>query len=590
MKQRAWISAMGCVWGRVGCAIGLCASVASAQEPPTEPPSEPAPPPPAPAQPPPLLSDEAWAELEAYTESALVAFDVPGAALALIQDGQIQRVGTFGVLGVDDPAPVDEETRFMIGSVTKSMTTTLAATLVSEGRLEWDDPVSDYLPSFALSNSDWTPLVRIRDALGHTSGVPRSDLSLFIDFHRPMGLIESVADIPAVTAPGERFEYQNQVFAVGGFALARAAGARNRNDDLASTYERLMQRRVFNPLRMRRTTFDFQAAIRDDNHAFPHAMDAATAGAGSIAIGHERFALPVAPAGAVWSSITDMARYLAMHLREGVSVDGARLVSASALEETHTAQTVLEGSTGYGLGWGVSEGPLGKVLAHGGGTAGFISQVVGAPSVDYGWVILTNSIDGIRLVSAVGRHLSELVFGLPPQGDADLVAAHAEQEAGLAQFLSTLAPVDADSVADYLGRYERRLTLSHEADELVVGTVYGELRFKAVPEQEGLFFCTTNFLLGAPAQLATDEQGRAKFSIGFGVENGALVNPIIAARLGDERPRHPGHPHGKPHGKPHGVAAAQRAFDWRQLANARRSNDAPDHLEFSRRFSGPGLQ
>jgi CubicO group peptidase (beta-lactamase class C family) len=71
------------------------------------------------------------------------------------------RYSSYGVLGVDDPAPVDEETRFMIGSVTKSMTTTLAATLVSEGRLDWGDPVSDYLPSFAVSNSDWALLVLI---------------------------------------------------------------------------------------------------------------------------------------------------------------------------------------------------------------------------------------------------------------------------------------------------------------------------------------------------------------------------------------------------------------------------------------------
>jgi CubicO group peptidase (beta-lactamase class C family) len=402
MKQRAGLFALGRAWSRVGCALWLLTSASWAQEPPAEPPAPPGFAP---------LSDELWAELDGYVASSLVAFDVPGAAVALIQNGQVEHVGTYGVLGVDDPVPVDEATRFMIGSVTKSMTSTLAATLVSEGRLDWDDAVSDYLPGFAVSNPDWTPLVRVRDAFGHTSGVPRSDVSLFVDFHRPLGLTDSIADIPALAAPGERFEYQNQVFAVGGFALARAAGAKHRNAEIARAYQRLMQRRVFQPLGMARTTFDFEAAIRDDNHASPHAFDPATSGARAVPIGFERFALPVAPAGAVWASIEDMGRYFAMHLREGQSVDGVRVVSAAELLETHTEQTVFGGSTGYGLGWGVSETANGKLLAHGGGTTGFTSQVLGLTSLDFGTVILTNSVDGVLFMSAVNRRLTDLAFG-----------------------------------------------------------------------------------------------------------------------------------------------------------------------------------
>jgi len=586
MQQRASVSALGRVVGRMGCALWVCASVASAQETPPgpapeDPPSEPTPPaPPPPALAP--LTDEAWAELDAYVASALVAFDVPGAAVALIENGQVARVGTYGVLGVDDPVPVDEDTRFMIGSVTKSMTTTLAATLVAEGRIDWDDPVSDYLPSFAVSNPEWTPLVRLRDVLGHTSGVPRSDLTLFVDFERPLGLIASLADISSPSAPGERFEYQNQVFAIGGFVLARAAGARNRNEDIARTYERLMQRRVFGPLGMTRTSVDFEAAIHGDNHAWPHSMEPATSAASAVPIGFERFALPVTPAGAVWSSIDDMARYLAMHLREGVSVDGVRVAPAAELEETHTAQTVLEGSTGYGLGWGVSQNFAGKVLAHGGGTAGFISQVFGVPSLDYGWVVLTNSTDGSALVSAVGRRITDLAFGLPPLGDADLVASHAEQEAALAEFAAALAPVDAESVADYLGRYERRLRVSHEGDELVVETVYGALHFKAIPDLEGLYACTNNFFVGVPVQLATNEQGRDTLSISFQFDGTALINPLVAARL--EPTAHPPHHH---HGRRAGQG--QRAFDWRKLEGIRRWSNARRHPAPSPDIIAPGL-
>lgn len=573
MKQRAWMSALGHGWGRVGCALWVFASVASAQEPPAEPPAPPGFAP---------LSAELWAELDGYIASALVAFDVPGAAVALIQNGQVEHVGTYGVLGIDDPVPVDEETRFMIGSVTKSMTTTLAAGLVSEGRLDWDDPVSDYLPSFALSNPDWTPLVRVRDALGHTSGVPRSDLSLFVDFHRPLGLSASIADIPALAAPGERFEYQNQVFAVGGFALARAAGARNRDADIARTYERLMKRRVFQPLGMARTTFDFEAAIRDDNHASPHALDPVSLVASAVPIGFERFAVPAAPAGAVWASVEDMGRYFAMHLREGESVDGVRVVPAAELAETHTAQTVLDGSTGYGLGWGVSDTANGPLLAHGGGTAGFTSQVLGLTSLDFGMVILTNSANGIPFIGAVNRRLTDLAFGLPLRGDADLLATIAEQKAAFAELLAALAPVDAESVAAYLGRYERRLTVAHEAGALSIETLYGTLQFQSIPGLDGLFVCTTNFFVGVLAQLQTDEQGRATLSLGFGLENGALVDPLVASRLGDASPPHP-HRH-------HRAGHEKHAADRLDLDTIRRWRHFHQHSDTHRRDAAPGLE
>jgi CubicO group peptidase (beta-lactamase class C family) len=582
MKQRVELFASGRARGRVACALLLLASVASAQEPP--PAGPPPPEPPSAAEP---LPDELWAELDAYAASLLAPFDVPGAAVALVRGGQIERVSAHGVRGVDDPVPVDGDTRFMIGSLTKSMTTTLAAALVSEGRLDWDEPVSGLLPDFAVSNPEWTPLVRMRDVLGHTSGVPRFDVMLFVDSDRPLELIARIADIPALAPPGERFDYQNQVFAVGGFALARAAGAANRSGDIARTYQRLMNRRVFRPLGMTRTTLDFDAAIRDDNHAAPHALDPATSVASPVSIGFERFTVPAAPAGGVWSSITDMARYLAMHVREGESVDGVRVVSAAELEETHTAQTVLEGSTGYGLGWGVSVGANGTVLAHAGGTAGFASQFVGLPSIDYGFVILTNSVDGGWFITAVARYLTELVFGLPHRGDADLLAGHAAQEAAFAGILAGLAPVDAESVADHLGRYERRVQVSHDGDDLVVETVYDALRFQRVPEAEGLFVCTTNFFVGALAQLATDEHGRRTLSLGFQLESGTLVNPLVVARLGDASPpRHPGHPHRRDGRRQ--ASHERRTFDWNNLSGARRWSNARRPLDHHRR-SWPGL-
>jgi CubicO group peptidase (beta-lactamase class C family) len=487
--------------------------------------------PPPPAPPPPLLSAEQWAELDAYIAGAVVAFDVPGAAVALIQDGQIAYVGTYGVRGVDDPVAVTEDTRFMIGSVTKSMTTTLAAELVSQGRLGWDDAVSDHLPEFELSSPEWTPLVTLRDLFRHTSGVPRSDLWLFIERPQPRGLLETVSELPVLSAPGERFEYQNQLFALGGFAAMRAAGASLHGSALLRAYVRRLDRRLFEPLGMTRSTADFGVALSDDDHAWPHAIELDTALPGAVPIGVERFVEPIAPSGAVWTSVTDLARYFVMHLREGETADGVRVFSAAEITETHTPQTPVDEAGGaYALGWGAASSGIGDLIDHGGGTAGFRSQLLGLPAADWGVVVLSNR-SGSPLVDRVIARLIEIGYGLPAQGDEAALAAEAEYRAQLQAFAATLLPVPAEAVAPFSGRYEHELVVGHRGSVLTLDTVYGELEFRRLPDVD-LYICTSSHLIGLPAQFAVDEQGTPSVLLGLQIaEDGSIVDPIVSHRV-----------------------------------------------------------
>jgi CubicO group peptidase (beta-lactamase class C family) len=142
-------------------------------------------------------------ELGAYIEGARVAFDVPGAAVAVIRNGELEYAGAFGRRAAAGSSRVDRQTRFfMIGSVTQSMTTTLSAALVDQGEFEWDDALVEHLPTFALSNSEWTPLVSLRDVFSHQSDVPRRDTQLSVDAPDPLGLITSVTAFPAMAPPG----------------------------------------------------------------------------------------------------------------------------------------------------------------------------------------------------------------------------------------------------------------------------------------------------------------------------------------------------------------------------------------------------
>jgi len=474
------------------------------------------------------LSLQRWGELDDYIASTLRAFDVPGAAVALIQRGRVERVGTYGARGSAGVERVDAQTRFMIGSLTKPMTSTLAATLVSEGRLGWDDAIVDYLPRFALSKPEWSPLVRLRDAFGHTSGVPRSDIELYLAFSPPLALMQRVAALPALAPPGERYDYQNQVFSIGGFAALRAAGVRPSSRALERGYERLLERRVFEPLGMARSTASFELALSDDNHALPHAFDGTRAAVAPVPIGFERAVMPVLPAGGVWSSIDDMASFFAMHLREGRSADGDRLFPEPELIETHTPQIVTDDSSSYGLGWMVSESSIGTTIGHDGGSAGFTARVYGLPALDWGLVILTNRSGAVGFMDAVTQYAFELAYALPHAGDAERLAFEAESSAAMAELVASLAPVDAEAIADYVGRYERGYIVEQRGDDLGIVTAYGELSFRAVPGVDGIVLCVDGALAGLAAQFAIGEHGRVVLSIGLAdFEGGRLAHPVV---------------------------------------------------------------
>ena len=559
MKRRPWIARVARVLAGLSGALGLWSGFSSAHERTPEPSAvlhsldarsldshgldshgpDPAPATGALATPLQALSPERWAELDAYVSGALRAFDVPGAAVALIQHGRVDHVGTYGVRGLTAPERIDAQTRFLIGSVTKPMTTTLAATLVSEGKLGWDDALVDYLPSFALSHAAWSPLVRLRDAFGHTSGVPRSDIELYLEFAPPLALVQSVAALPALAPPGERYEYQNQVFAVGGFVLARAAGSPADSRALALGFEALLARRVFAPLEMSRSTTSMELALRDDNHALPHAFDGARAAVAPVPIGFERAVIPVMPAGAVWSSIEDVARFFAMQLREGKSEDGESLFPEDELRETHTPQIVADDSSSYGLGWTLAESAIGTTLGHDGGSAGFTARVYGLPGSDWGLVILTNRSGAMGFLDAVTQYAFELAYQLPHAGDAERLAFEAETNAAVSELVAALTPVEPDAIVDYVGRYEQGFGVEQNGDDLAVATAYGELSFRAVPGADGVFLCVDGALAGLAAQLVSDADGRVTLSIGLAdFEAGLLSHPVVsAAQLGDERAR-----------------------------------------------------
>jgi CubicO group peptidase (beta-lactamase class C family) len=171
------------------------------------------------------LTGERRTTFETYVAEAINRFGVPGASVAVVQAGEVVYAQGFGVKALGGTDPVTADTLMLIGSVTKSMTATMAATVVDDGWLSWDTPLVELLPRFAVADPQLTPRLTVADAFCACTGLPRRDLELLFNFDdfTPDQLIAQVAELQLTTPYGERFQYSNQMFAMGGYAAGAAA-------------------------------------------------------------------------------------------------------------------------------------------------------------------------------------------------------------------------------------------------------------------------------------------------------------------------------------------------------------------------------
>jgi CubicO group peptidase (beta-lactamase class C family) len=441
------------------------------------------------------LTGERRAAFETYIADTMRRLGTPGASVAVVQGGEVVYAQGFGVRATDGTDPVTPDTLMMIGSVTKSMTSTLAATVVDDGWLSWDTPVVDLLPEFAVEDPELTTRLTVADAFCACTGLPRRDPEIILNFNSltPERLIAQVAELPLTAPFGEQFQYNNQLYAVGGYAAAAAAGASP--TDLYQGYVLAMQERLLNPIGMERSTFDLAEVLAGGDYALPHAGDLEGRSQPVPLLSDQSFATAVAPAGALWSSARDMARYIRMELADGVAPNGAHVVSETNLERTLAPRVATppdpnlpplfnETAQHYAMGWLVGEWKGQPLLSHSGGTFGFATEVAFMPDADLGVVILTNDTrSGGLLAFAVQFRLFELLFDQPSEFDAILGQFLDTQAGQIADRQARLQPVDPTAVNPYLGRYanpalgEIELTLRDGA--LVLNT--GELRTELLP-------------------------------------------------------------------------------------------------------------
>jgi CubicO group peptidase (beta-lactamase class C family) len=397
------------------------------------------------------LNPERIEELKSFVEASMKKLGIPGASLALIDGGQVVYEGGLGVRELGQPTKVDENTLFMAASNTKGMTTLLLAMLADEKKLQWDQPVTQLYPSFKLGDADTTRQVLVHHLVCACTGLPRQDMEWLFEFKNatPASSLALLGTMQPTSHFGELFQYSNLMAAAAGYIGAHLYDP---SRELGAAYDDAMQKKIFDPLGMKSTTFDMQRAQRG-NHGSPHSDDVD----GKPAVADMAFnysMVPHRPAGGVWTSAHDLARYVQLELALGKLPNGKRLVSEENLLMRRKPQVAIGEDQYYGMGlmvdktWGV------PVIHHGGSMAGFKSDLMFLPEQAIGAVLLTNSDTGQLLLRPMMRRLLEVVFDGKPEAVADVDARAATHKASVAKDRERLVvPANGTEVAKLARHY-----------------------------------------------------------------------------------------------------------------------------------------
>lgn len=460
------------------------------------------------------LTPEMLAELEAYIAEAMPAAKVPGAAVAIVQNGKVVYLHGFGVREMGKLDPITPDTPMMIGSTGKTMTTMMMATLVDDQKMQWDTPAIQILPGFAVADPALSQKITMRNLVCACTGVPRRDFELIFNARHLSAedIVQSLRSFQFFTKFGEAFQYSNQMVGSGGYIAAVAGSGQSK--DLYQGYISQMQQRIFDPIGLNHTTFSFDQIKAAGGYATPHGLNLLME-YDPIPLSTEELLVPVAPAGASWSTASDMARYLITQINQGVNPDGKRVVSAENLQVTWEPQVQVSADSSYGLGWFVDKYKGLALLHHGGNTLGFTTDLAFLPTAKLGIVVIANAQGSNSFNQAVRFRLFELVYDQPKEHDA-------QYQYGLAQASKTIAEQGAmlqktlDEVAlkPYLGSYtndalgaitvalaEGRLTLTSESLET-------ELVRKIDKEGKTTYVMFDPPLAGVEFEFKTDDAGK----------------------------------------------------------------------------------
>lgn len=389
-------------------------------------------------------------KFEEYTEQTRKDWQIVGMAVAIVKDGKVVYAKGFGQKSLDDTAPVNTETIFQVGSLTKAFTSCLTAIAVDKQKLKWDQSVSEIFPEFMLNDPWVTRAFQIQDLYAQRSGLPgySGDMQAELGFSI-QEMIANIRHFEPVSSFRSKFAYQNIFFSVGAEILSQVTG---------KNYASLLAEEIFKPLSMNNTTASLEEYKKSSNKAGWHIRKAAgNVVKLSMDIPNANSPYVYEASGGINSNVTDFANWLMLQAGSGKFGD-VQIVSAENLKCTHRPYVFAGESNNadafYCLGWLHKEYSPYPIIWHNGATAGVHTCAAIIPEEKLGIVVFCNTRDGVGTEAIVWQFF-DLYYGKPDSGwnQKFLALVEAQDKETLEKIKPPANPASALPLDRYEGVY-----------------------------------------------------------------------------------------------------------------------------------------
>ncbi|MEM6516218.1 MAG: serine hydrolase domain-containing protein, partial [Bacteroidota bacterium] len=346
-----------------------------------------------------------------YFKNAIKKGLIVGAGVSIVQGDSILLSTGYGKRNVNKPAKINKETVFRLGSLSKGFAGVLVGKLNSDGLLNWNDNVSNYLPDFQFNDSDITCQVKLSHILSHTSGAPYHSYTDLIEADVDLKTIASKFEsVQPISEPGDLYSYQNALFALSG-EVTQCITGNSINQDLKTYF--------FEPLEMTSTSTDFNTLMASNNKAHAHRKY----GKRWKTIKFTDKYFNAVAAGGINASADDMAKWMRFLLGHNQEI-----MSAQELSEVFEPIVEIGGNrkyyqrwdghqaSFYAYGWRIhhfTETDTGlpkTVIHHGGSVNDFRNEIALFPEEDLGISVLMNSMT--KLSKQVIPDLHRIISGI----------------------------------------------------------------------------------------------------------------------------------------------------------------------------------
>ena len=400
--------------------------------------------------------DKRFVGIEAEINKILKDNHAAGVAVAVVEKNKVIFAKGFGYRDVENKLPVTANTQFAIGSCTKAFTASVLGILQKEKSIDFDKPVTTYLPDLKFYTSDLTNHITLRDMMSHRTGLPRHDLSWYIAPDTRDNLVKRIQYMEPSAELRQTWQYNNFMYLLQGVVGEKLTG---------KSWEENVASKIFSKIGMNNSNFSIKGLANYKEPALGYNVI-------KDSVIHKTPYYDIAgmgPAGSINSTVMDMSQWLKVWINGG-KLDTVEIIPASYITEAISSQMIMAPGTpttekpdiqfsNYGFAWMMASYKGHYRVEHGGNIDGFSASTSFFPTDSIGIVVLVNQ-NGSSVTSAVRNTITDRVLGLKYfDWNADMLKAKAKakEKAKEAEKASTSNQVNntkpSHALTEYAGVY-----------------------------------------------------------------------------------------------------------------------------------------